>query len=75
MHSWSTTGDQTQNKLLNRVQDAPFELKEQQEIKKLKIKQKHINYDDDMLQKEWSFVNFSKPGNVGKVEPVSFNTF
>ena len=57
------------------MQDEPFELKEQQEIKKLKIKQKHINYDDDMLQKEWSFVNFSKPGNVGKVEPVSFNTF
>ena len=75
MHSWSTTGDQTRKKLLNRMQDAPFELKEQQEIKKLKIKQKHINYDDDMLQKEWSFVNFSKPGNVGKVEPVSFNTF
>ena len=59
------------------MQDASFaELIEQRGIKEIKKnKQKHINYDDDMLQKEWSFVNFSKSGNVGKVEPVSFNTF
>jgi len=59
------------------MQDASFaELNEQRGIKEIKKnKQKHINYDDDMLQKEWLFVNFSKPGNVGKVEPVSFNTF